>query len=709
MVRHYQLKPQVLPSRLGIPYEKDLNEQQLAVVTAPDGPNLVIAGAGSGKTRVLTYRVAYLLDRGVSPNRIMLLTFTNRAARQMLDRAGQLCGAQARAMLGGTFHHVANVILRDHAQAVGYQPNFTILDQEDAKEMLTAAIGDAHIDVKARRFPKADVVLDLISRTLNEQKPLADVIAAEAPHFLSVQAEIMEVARCYLRRKLAQNVMDFDDLLMNFKVLLQEGGEVARAVQSRFEHVLVDEYQDTNKLQGDIVDGLVAPHQNVMVVGDDAQAIYGFRGAHFDNILGFPNRHPGARMYRLEVNYRSTPQILDLANASIRKNRARFDKTLRSLRPHGPQPALVPTRDVFEQAAFVAQRILELRDEGVGLRDMSVLYRAHSHALELQVELTRRGIPFVVRSGLRFFEQAHIKDVLSYLRFIQNPSEELALRRALKLHEGVGNALAQGIWEKVQEAQQKGEEVREGRFFVGTTVTGAPRAKQGLAVFARIIDQLMNPAVKDSPQEMIRVILDEGYRDYLRKTYPNSREREVDIEQLGDYSVTFGSLEEMLSEISLMESVSSEDVLSAEEADEKLTLSSVHQAKGLEWGRVFIIWLADGRIPHDVALRDLDGEEEERRLFYVACTRAKDELYLVYPTVHQRRDRALTIMRPSRFLTELGDTEATDARASLLWERWQLHAEPPQIIGAMPPPPALVAGPWTARADDDEVVGEEEA
>ncbi len=701
MARVYKLKGATQPSRLGIPYEKDLNDEQRDVVFAPDGPVLVIAGAGSGKTRALTYRVAYLLDRGIQANRILLLTFTNRAARQMLERATQLCGNAGAMVTGGTFHHVANYLLKEHATAVGYQANFTILDREDAAEVLQTAQAEARIDIKTRRFPKPDVVLNLISSALNEQKLLADILARDAPHFLAVQAEILAVARQYVLRKVGLNVMDFDDLLMNLKVLLVEGGEVARAVRNRFDHVLVDEYQDTNKLQADLVDLLVGDHKNVMVVGDDSQAIYGFRGANFDNILHFPDRFPGAVLKRLEVNYRSTPQILALANASLKKNQQRFDKTLRSVRPHGMLPALIPVRSVFSQASFVAQRILELRDEGVSLKDMSVLYRAHNHAMELQVELTRRGIPYVVRSGLRFFEQAHVKDVLSYLRFVHNPKEEMALRRAVKLHDGVGNAAAQHIWEQLHDADGRGEEIRHAPLLLKLDFGGFPRARTGIKEFAEIIEQLMRPSVAASIPDMIRVVLDGGYREYLRRNFPNHKDRESDVEQLADYCAAFGSLDEMLTEIMLMESVGGETVLAAEEPDEKLTLSSVHQAKGLEWSRVFFIWLCDGRMPSDIALRDMQGEEEERRVFYVAVTRAKDELYMVYPASHQGKDRVLTILRPSRYLTELGDVAAMEKAnpEDQLWERWLVEEEPPTMVGpaTTPPSPVLTAAP----AEDD--------
>src|SRR5512136_931060 len=405
MSRRYTLQPQPRPAG-SLGYHGLLNEQQLAVVEAADGPILVVAGAGSGKTRTLTWRVARLLHDGVAPESVLLLTFTNKAAREMLRRVEEVARVDTRRLEGGTFHHVAHQLLREHGEQLGYQRGYSILDREDSRDVMSAAIADCGLAVGARRFPKADVLIDLVSMAVNTQTPLADVLADRRPQFLPLTDEVLRVARRYAERKRQMNAMDFDDLLLHWKVLLAEHEGVRRSLAERFRHVLVDEYQDTNRLQGDVVDLVAAEHRNLCVVGDDAQSIYSFRGAHFANILEFEKRYPDARRFDLTVNYRSSPQILALANASIEQNLKQFPKELRSVRPTGTLPALVPCRDVEQQAAFVAQRVLELRDEGFPLQEIAVLYRAHHHSMEVQFELARRGIPFVVRSGVRFFEAA---------------------------------------------------------------------------------------------------------------------------------------------------------------------------------------------------------------------------------------------------------------------------------------------------------------
>src|SRR5215210_8163932 len=429
-----------VPDRLAR-YREELNEEQFAVATAPAGAALVIAGAGSGKTRAITYRVAYLIEHGVAPSRVMLATFTNRAAREMLRRVEQLTGGDVRRVWGGTFHRIANLTLRRHASSLGYSENYTILDSEDARDLLSVCVDEAGIDTRARRFPKPEVLQDIISFANNTDTPIADVVPRRHPYFEPLTQQITRVDRLYAERKRERNVMDYDDLLLNWKRLLEEREEVARIYTEQFEHILVDEYQDTNKLQAEIVDLLAVKNRNVMVVGDDAQSIFAFRGASVEGIYEFPKRYPEARVFRLETNYRSTPEILAVANVSIASNRRQFTKTLRAARPsQGLAPALVPCRDADQQAAFVASRLLELRDEGIPLNELAVLYRSHYHSLELQLELTRRGIPYRVRSGMRFFEQAHIKDVVAYLRLVANPRDELAWKRVLRLIPNVGAA-----------------------------------------------------------------------------------------------------------------------------------------------------------------------------------------------------------------------------------------------------------------------------
>ena len=398
-MKKYTLHRDVSKRSFQIPYEKELNEEQLRVVLAEPGPVLVIAGAGSGKTRVVTYRVARLLEEGVSPNNILLLTFTNKAAREMLHRVEHLMKIDTRYIWGGTFHHIGNMILRQHGDRVGFRRNFSILDNEDAKDLIEVVVKESKIDRKARRFPKGSVIKDIISYSLNTMTDIAEAIEFRSPYFIDIIDEITSIRDRYMEKKRAANVMDFDDLLVYWHKLLAENEDLRKFYAMAFSNILVDEYQDTNRIQAEIVDFMGLINRQVMVVGDDAQSIYSFRGADFQNILEFPKKYEEAKVFKLVTNYRSTPEILGLANDSISQNRKQFTKELQSVKKSGVVPVLAPSRDVIQQAEFVAQRILELRDEGIPLRDIAVLYRAHYHCMELQMELTRRDIPFEIRSG----------------------------------------------------------------------------------------------------------------------------------------------------------------------------------------------------------------------------------------------------------------------------------------------------------------------
>jgi DNA helicase-2/ATP-dependent DNA helicase PcrA len=676
--RVYQLRAHA-PQGAAPSYEGLLNDEQRDVVEAGDGPLLVIAGAGSGKTRTLTYRVARLLREGAAADSILLLTFTNKAAREMCRRVEEVARIDTRQIWGGTFHHVAHRILRDHAQDLGYAAGYSILDREDARDVMSAAIADCGLAVGARRFPKADVIVDLVSMAVNTQTPLADVVGDRRPQFLPLTDEILRVARRFHERKHALNAMDFDDLLLNWKLLLAERPEVRARLAGRFRHVLVDEYQDTNRLQGDVVDLVASVHRNLCVVGDDAQCIYGFRGAHFANILDFEQRYPDARRFDLTVNYRSTPQILALANASIAWNVKQFEKELTAVRGEGPMPALVPCRDVQQQAAFVAQRVLELRDEGFPLPEIAVLYRAHHHAMEIQFELARRGIPFVVRSGVRFFEAAHVKDVLAHLRFARNPADELALKRVLRLAPGIGSATADLVWNALAARRRGGAGHVDDLLAPDVACQVPAKGRPGHARLAGLLRRLARPPTSELPGESIELVLEEGYEEHLRAEFLNADSRVEDVRQLAEYARGYEDVDSFLAEVSLLSELSAETVSEGGEPDEKMVLSSIHQAKGLEWRAVFVVWLADGRFPSAQALKDRDGEEEERRLFYVACTRAKDELYLAFPLVAAPRDRERIVMKASRFIEELPADPP-------LVERWQLDdaAGPPALVAAEP-------------------------
>ncbi len=644
-----------------IDYEKELNSQQLAAVRADPGPILVIAGAGSGKTRTLTYRVAYLIENGLPPDRLLLLTFTNKAAREMLHRVSNVLPADGSKLWGGTFHSIANRILRRHAKLLGYSSGYAILDREDCKDLINACIPEAGINVKERRFPKADVLIEAFSLAVNTERALAEIVKTNYIYFSDVIEQVANVRRLYIERKKQANVMDYDDLLSNLLMLLRGHPEIAELYGRQFLSILVDEYQDTNRIQSDIVDLFSARHQNVMVVGDDAQSIYSWRGANFRNIMEFPKRYPKARVFKIEQNYRSTPQILGLANEAIRANANQFEKTLRATRNDGLKPQVVPVLNASEQAVFVATQMLELRDQGIPLNGMAVLYRSHYHSMELQMELTRRNIPFFITSGLRFFEQAHIKDVAAYLKLALNPRDELAFKRIALMMPKIGNVTAVKLWRKalaqVESARSKSEgelPVAETLFDYGQLINLVPKlAQKEWQQFAETMKQLREPNLKNSPDEMIRMVMEASYDDYLQAKYDNYSSRKEDVEQLANYASRFDGTEELLAELALMTNVEVQEDGPNSKDEEAVRLSTVHQAKGQEFPVVFVLWLTEGCFPNTRALESMEGEEEERRLFYVAVTRAKDELYLIHPQIKLSGDYGDAFQKKSRFLQDL--------------------------------------------------------
>ena len=642
-IRRPDPPPQPAPRRR-VRYEDELNPEQLQVVMHPGGPMLVLAGAGTGKTRTLVYRVCRLIEDGVPPGRILLLTFTNKAAKEMLDRVGQLVERGAGRVMGGTFHSVGHRILRRYAERLGYSPRFSILDREDAAEVMGAALAEVAPESPRQRLPRPPLLVDLYSFVINTGRELDEVLQMRAPQYLAQLDLITGVFRRYLERKREGQLMDFDDLLLNWLILLTRHPEARRELHQRFEHILVDEYQDTNRLQADIVDAMLGPARNLMVVGDDAQSIYAFRGADFSNILGFPERHPDCTVFRLETNYRSVPAILELANASILNNRNQFHKELRPVRGGEERPARVTVPTPEHQASWVADTILELREEGIPLEEMAVLYRNHNHSLDLQVELTRRNIPFRVRSGLRFFEQRHVKDVLAHLRFVDNPLDEVAFSRMAKLRDGIGDRVAARLFEAV-----RGAEGVERLLALDPAAAGLSRRARGpVEGLKRLLLELSGPRLLGQPGEAIRRVVELFYREYARARFDNAGSRLDDLEQLALFADGYPDVSAFLAEVTLFNELSGEDVV-AGLPEEMLTLSTVHQAKGLEWRVVFIIWLAEDRFPSARA----EDMEEERRLFYVAVTRAKDLLYLVHPEIARDRYRVDVLLDPSLFLSEI--------------------------------------------------------
>jgi DNA helicase-2/ATP-dependent DNA helicase PcrA len=683
-------KPEFHPQ---IDYARELNPQQLAAVTAPPGPALVIAGAGSGKTRTLTYRVAYLLEQGIPADRILLLTFTNKAAGEMMRRVADLLGHELRQLWGGTFHSIGARVLRSHAEILGYRRDFTILDRDDAKSLIKACVSDAKIETKGTRFPKPEVLNEIISLAVNTHKTVREILNEQFIYLFDrhkgdsdLDEEIPRLFDLYAKRKRATNAMDFDDLLALWLKLLQDHAEVREHYQRRFQFILVDEYQDTNKLQSDLIDLLAARHHNVTVVGDDAQSIYAWRGANFANILEFPKRYPGAQVFKIETNYRSTPEILSVANAAIAANLNQFAKNLAPARKSGLKPALVACVDAAQQAAFIAQRVVELPEEGVNLNQVAVLYRSHFHALELQLELTKRHIPFSITSGIRFFEQAHIKDATAFLKFVANPRDEVSFKRLVQLLPGIAVKGADKLWKLFQGRSRSNETQTEvgnrkseigngpkpphaGSYKIAAALQSCAKsvptkAATAWAQLVATISQLESEAVRKSAAKMLRLVIDAGYDDYLKETYDNYQRRLDELQQLAEFAFQFGSVEDFLTQLALLTNVEAEE--DPHDDTEKIKLSTIHQAKGLEFDVVFAIMLCDGLFPSARSMESAEGEEEERRLFYVAITRAKNELYLCYPLIRASfgNSGGDGMQQPSRFLSEIPED---------LLNRWNLR------------------------------------
>ncbi|MBI3098063.1 MAG: ATP-dependent helicase [Planctomycetes bacterium] len=506
------------------------------------------------------------------------------------------------------------------------------------------------------------MLIEMISFACNTGRTLAAVIESRDHATREIGEQIIRVANAYAARKEERGLLDFDDLLVKWRDLLDRNEDVREFYAGRLRHILVDEYQDTNALQGRIVDLLASAHRNVLVVGDDAQSIYAFRGAHFENIMQFPKRYPEARTFRLETNYRSAPEILSLANASIRGNEKQFRKTLRAERPAGAKPAVVSTNDLAQQAQFVTQRVRELHDGGASWAEMAVLYRAHYNSMELQMELTRHGIPFVVRSGIRFFEQAHIKDALSYLRIVHNPRDELSWKRVVRLYPKVGDVTAQKIWGLVGRSDDPLAAARSEA--AGKAVPKAAQA--GWKRFTALLDSLRRPETQNHPGEQIRLVLRGGYQDYLGERYTNAETRTEDLEQLARFAEPYEKTADFLSEVTLQSTAAGESTtIEGDVGQDAIVLSTIHQAKGLEWKVVFIIGLVDGKFPDGRSVSERDKLEEERRLFYVACTRAKDLLTLCYPLL-MREQKWDAVQRRSRFIDELDPK---------LYEEWSVATE----------------------------------
>ncbi|MFH1789663.1 MAG: ATP-dependent helicase [bacterium] len=606
-------------------YENDLNEQQLEVVKNGNGPCLVLAGAGSGKTRVITYRVARLLEDGVAPEEILLLTFTNKAAAEMVERVQRLTNMQSRLPWSGTFHGICNKILRSKAGLVNFKNNFTILDEDDSKSILKQSIREFKPG-SATRFPSANIVKSIISYARNAEITIQDAIDLRYEQWMHLSDIIQKISSDYHKKKKASQSMDFDDLLVN-TLLVLNNPEAQKKYSSQFKHILVDEYQDTNKIQAAIIRKMSLCHNNVLVVGDDAQSIYSFRAATIENILEFEKKYASAKVYRLEINYRSSQEILDVANDIISNNIRQYEKKLKTLHSTKIKPELNSHHTQQDEARFIIKKIKEKTAKGTPMKEIAVLFRAAFHSQALEMELMKNNIPYEYRGGLRFFERAHIKDVISFLRILNNPADTTAWMRVLTMQEGVGIAGSQKIINAVMMAENI-DEIKS----MGCAVASG-RAQSGWLNFCIILDAILNIGKRDIGA-LIETIKNSSYVDYLESEYIDATERLRDIDQMIAFSESYQNLSDFLSEVGLHQSFNRNELSEREKErtnKDKIVLSTIHQAKGLEWETVFVINLTNGAFPSIMAFKEANGIEEERRLFYVATTRAKKYLHLTYP------------------------------------------------------------------------------
>ncbi|MBU0503069.1 MAG: ATP-dependent helicase [Candidatus Omnitrophota bacterium] len=629
-----------------IDYQKELNPAQLEAVRSTDGQYLVIAGAGSGKTRILVYRVAYLVEKGIKPDEILLLTFTRKAAEEMLSRASMLLDERCQKVSGGTFHSFANNVLRRYAGLLGINNNFTILDRtdsEDAINLLRTQLGFSKLD---KRFPRKRAIMEVISMSVNKSLPIEEALYDEYPQFIEWTDEINKINNEYKKYKHSKSLVDYDDLLVYLKELLVKHDSVRLTLAKKYKYIMVDEYQDTNKLQAFIVSLLACEHKNIMVVGDDSQSIYSFRGANFKNIMDFPKLFKDASVITLEENYRSTQPILNMTNQVIRLAKEKFEKNLYTKKEGGKLPLFIDTRDEFAQSKYIADKILELREEGVELGDIAVLFRSGWHSNDLEVELANRNLPFVKYGGQKFVEAAHIKDVISYLRLVQNPSDQISWYRALLLLKGIGPKTAERIIAEIA----KNNTILE----IDPKFTEKINGLKPLLGLLKDIDPL-----KHKPGEMIRVFL-KYYQPLLKEKYDDFNKRLNDLDSLERIAFRYGTLEQFLTDMALEppeKSIVEPGI--KDKDDSSLTLSTIHSAKGLEWHTVFVIYLAEGHLPSYLSLEDEEAIEEERRLFYVALTRAKENLFLLKPHIDRSPrsyfDKAGSVFTTaSRFLEEGG-------------------------------------------------------
>ena len=653
VTKKYTLKKvSTQPKAYKIDYENELNQAQLEAVLHKDGPLLIIAGAGSGKTRTLTYKVARLIEDGVSPENILLLTFTRRAAREMISRAENILGSGLGKITGGTFHSFANMILRRYARFADLKNNFTVIDRSDAEDVVNHIRGKI-IDKKEKRFPKKSTILDIYSKTINKDIPIEEIIKKEYKQFEHCTEKLIEIANAYNNYKKERSMLDYDDLLLYLKALLMSNEEVRKQISRKYKYVLIDEYQDTNSIQAQIVRLIASEHNNVTAVGDDSQSIYSFRGANFKNILEFPNLYEGCKIVTLEQNYRSSQNILDFANKILEQAKEKYSKELFSTIQSSEKPAIICCENTHAEGEFVVQRILEFcNEDGLSLDDIAVLSRSASLMFDVETQLVKQKIPYRKIGGLKFTETAHVKDITAYLRIILNPYDEISLNRILLLQKGIGASTINKLLPVL---------TIQGSKATADMLPVKPSQRADLGNLLTLLSETRNQIA--DPKAVTEKVL-AYYEPILMEHYDDASKRLKDFDHILYLSSKYLNLEDFLSDMALEPPESS--ITDAEEGavmDECLTLSTIHGAKGTEYKAVFVIGAVDGRFPSMYSFNSPEELDEELRLFYVAVTRAKTYLYVSYPIDMFDRATGMVLSKPSRF---------TENISPEILERWEL-------------------------------------
>ncbi len=626
-----------------IDYAGELNAAQYEAVMHREGAALIIAGAGTGKTRALIYRVARLVEDGINPMSILLLTFTRKSSAEMIRRASILLDGRCQDVSGGTFHSFAHQSLRRYARLIGFDQNFSVIDQSDAEDVVNLLRGGLISTTTAKRFPRKQTLSSIYSAAVNRVLPIETIVSDEYPQYENDTEDIIKIYHAYEQYKRRHNLMDYDDLLLHFLTVCRDSAEVRKHFQAMYRHVLVDEYQDTNLLQHEIVRHMAGPQENIVAVGDDAQSIYSFRGANFQNIMNFPASFRQCTIIKLEENYRSTQPILNLTNELIRRAAFGYDKELYTHKTGGDAPAIICADSEQMQSKFIVQQVLELREQGIPLAEISVLFRSGFHSFDLEIELNRANVPYQKFGGFKFVETAHIKDIIAHLRVLLNPKDAVSWNRILLLIDGVGPRTAAAVIDGIV----------EGRISLSRTNDIAVAGQKGenilmlFDVLRRVLPE--HVAVDEKVAQIV-----EYYRPLMRRKYDDYTKRAKDVDVFVDIAERYRALNALLADMALESPVESvTDIAKADKEEEFLTLSTIHSAKGLEWNSVFVIWALDGRFPPVRAFDTIDTLEEERRLMYVACTRAREHLFITYPMNIYDRETGMVLGKPSRFIEGL--------------------------------------------------------